>query len=161
MDVVVDRNFWQAGIIFINLLDNILILIRIKGRQNFNAEEKQSYFFEKLKIKKCPLKWKGRVRVTLPLVSDIRSRRFVRLWRVYLREFHKIVTRFYFLILFLLKLISPIIPMLKKSISAVVKERPSCKATQLIPTTGNKLARTIVLRLSCFAMKSAKGGEYV
>jgi len=51
--------------------------------------------------------------------------------------------------------------MLKMSMSAVVKERPSFKATQLIPTTGNKVARTIVLRLSCFEMKSAIGGEYV
>jgi len=100
--------------------------------------------------------------MTLPLVFDIRSRRFIRLWRVYLRELHKIVTRFYSLIIFLLnKLISPIIPMLKKSISAIVKERPDFMATQLIPTTGNKLTRTIVLRLSRFEMKSAIGGEYV
>jgi len=37
-------NFWQTGIIFLGLLGKILILIKIKGRQNFNAEEKQSLF---------------------------------------------------------------------------------------------------------------------
>jgi len=34
-------NFWQTGIIFLGLLGKILILIKIKGRQNFNAEEKR------------------------------------------------------------------------------------------------------------------------
>ena len=67
----------------------------------------------------------------------------------------------YFFILFFLKLISPIIPILKKSMSPVVTEMPSFRAIQLIPTTGNKLTRTMVLRWSCFAMKSAIGGEYV
>jgi hypothetical protein len=37
-------NFWQTGIIFLGLLGKILILIKIKGCQNFNAEEKQSLF---------------------------------------------------------------------------------------------------------------------
>ena len=51
--------------------------------------------------------------------------------------------------------------MLKKSMSTAVKEKPSLRAIQLIPTTGIKLVRTIVLRWSCFAMKSAIGGDYV
>jgi len=48
--------FWQTGIIFLGLLDKTLILITIRGRQKFNAKEKTVTFFEKLKIKRGPLK---------------------------------------------------------------------------------------------------------
>ncbi len=40
----------------------------------------------------------------------------------------------------------------KKVISAIAGIKPSFRATQLIPTTGNKLMRTMVRTLACWAM---------
>jgi hypothetical protein len=41
MDVVVDRKFLANRHYFPGFLDKTLILIKIRGRQNFNAEEKR------------------------------------------------------------------------------------------------------------------------
>jgi len=41
MDVIVDRNFLANRHYFPGFLDKTLILIKIRGRQNFNAEEKR------------------------------------------------------------------------------------------------------------------------
>ncbi len=49
----------------------------------------------------------------------------------------------------------------KKSEHTIAGMRPSFSAIQLIPTTGNKLKRTIARRLSCLAMKLAAAGEYL
>jgi hypothetical protein len=62
---------------------------------------------------------------------------------------------------FLFNFVRPINPVPNRSISEIDGKIPSFKATQLIPTRGNKVIRTIVLKLSCFAIKSAKGGEYL
>jgi len=41
MDVVIDRNFLANRHYFPRFLDKTLILIKIRGRQDFNAEEKR------------------------------------------------------------------------------------------------------------------------
>jgi hypothetical protein len=51
--------------------------------------------------------------------------------------------------------------MLQSSKSVIKVFDPSARATQLIPTTGSKLTRIIARKLSCSAMKSAIGGEYL
>jgi hypothetical protein len=66
----------------------------------------------------------------------------------------------YFLNLFLI-LTRPIKPQAKKSINAIVDTGPIFIASQLIPTTGNKLTRTITRRVACSAMKLATDGEYL
>ena len=66
-----------------------------------------------------------------------------------------------YLLYFFLTLTRPIKPTAKKSMNAIADTGPIFIASQLIPTTGNKLTRTIARMLACSAMKSATGGEYL
>ena len=65
----------------------------------------------------------------------------------------------YFLSFFQVKPAIPTNPKPKRSTSAKVVTVPSLRATQLTPTRGNRLQRTIARKLSCFAMNLAIGGE--
>jgi hypothetical protein len=66
---------------------------------------------------------------------------------------------FYFLIRDVLHQTRPTKKEMKISNNATADTVPVFSAIQLKPTMGNRLMRTIALRLSCFFMKSAIGGE--
>ena len=51
------------------------------------------------------------------------------------------------------------IPRQKRSKSKVVDTKPSFNATQLNPTKGNRLTRTMAFKLLCLAINSEMGGE--
>jgi hypothetical protein len=71
-------------------------------------------------------------------------------------DYYHLLTPYMF---FRLNHTNPIKPEPKRSISAIVGTKPIFRATQLTPTKGIRLNRTIALGLSLSAIKLAMGGE--
>ena len=90
-------------------------------------------------------------------IADIQNERAAALAALF--AFNDELNRYF--VNFFLTLTRPIKPQAKKSINAIMDTGLIFIASQPIPTTGNKLTRTITRRVACSAMKLAIDGEYL